>query len=284
VAVDGSGDIFIADHLAGVSELTPGIQVTVNPDRTTLSVRSSANTALPGQPISFTAAVTANAPGSGTPTGTVQFQIDGVNFGPAVPLSGGIATSGPISTLALGSHVITAVYGGDPNDQGSAGSGTCQVVGLLQGGFEAPGLGTGGSAYRYNPGGTAWTFNGTAGVAGNGSAFTAGNPAAPEGTQVAFLQETGSISQSVTLLAGTYSLSFSAAQRANIQASFQLFAVEVDGHVIAIFAPNGTNYATYSTGSFTLAAGVHTITFVGLDPDGRDNTAFIDQVQLSQLG
>jgi hypothetical protein len=157
---------------------------------------------------------------------------------------------------------------------------TVYVGGPLQGGFEAPGLGTGWSAYQYNPSGTAWTFTGTSGVAGNGSGFTAGNPAAPEGSQVAFLQQYGSISQTVAVAAGTYSLTFSAAQRANYQASSQTFAVEVDGVVVGTFTPTGTSYASYTTGSFTLSAGLHTITFVGLDPDGKDNSAFIDQVQL----
>jgi hypothetical protein len=34
------------------------------------------------------------------------------------------------------------------------------------------------------------------------------------------------------------------------------------------------------TNSFTVAAGAHTVRFVGLDLNGGDNTAFIDNVQL----
>jgi hypothetical protein len=44
--------------------------------------------------------------------------------------------------------------------------------------------------------------------------------------------------------------------------------------------PGDINYATYTTSGFTVAAGAHTLSFVGLDPDGQDNTAFIDQVLL----
>ena len=40
----------------------------------------------------------------------------------------------------------------------------------------------------------------------------------------------------------------------------------------------GTSYQAYTTGSFTVGAGSHTITFVGLDTAGGDNTAFIDAV------
>jgi len=39
------------------------------------------------------------APGSGTPTGTVQFKTNGVNFGGTVSLSGGSANSAAVSTL-----------------------------------------------------------------------------------------------------------------------------------------------------------------------------------------
>ncbi len=55
-------------------------------------------------------------------------------------------------------------------------------------GFEAPYLG---GSYRYAPSGATWTFAGNAGITGNANAFTSGNPAAPEGVQVGFLQLTG---------------------------------------------------------------------------------------------
>src|SRR5207244_6981023 len=92
--------------------------------------------------------------------------------------------------------------------------------------FAAPALAA--HAYKYNPTGTAWAFSPTSGVAGNGSGFTSGNPVAPDGTQVGFLQKTGSISQSVYLTPGSYSISFLAAQRQNVQAHFQALNVLVD--------------------------------------------------------
>ena len=52
--------------------------------------------------------------------------------------------------------------------------------------------------------------------------------------------------------------------------------------VVGTFTPAGAAYTTFTTSAFTVTAGAHTITFVGLDPDGKDNTAFIDQVQLLQ--
>ena len=75
-------------------------------------VASSLNPSKYGQTVSFTANVTAAAPGAGTPTGTVQFAIDGSAFGSPVTLVSGSATSGSISTLAEGTHTVTAVYSG----------------------------------------------------------------------------------------------------------------------------------------------------------------------------
>jgi hypothetical protein len=79
--------------------------------QTTTTVASvnptSATTA--STPVTLGATVTA---GSGTPTGSVQFQIDGSNVGSAQNLSGGTAS---LNTTAgafggAGSHTVTAVY------------------------------------------------------------------------------------------------------------------------------------------------------------------------------
>jgi hypothetical protein len=71
-----------------------------------------------GQQVTFTATV---APTSGpvTPTGTIQFLVDGSNFGVPVTLSGG-AASLSIAALSAGSHIVTAVYSGDSNFQGGS--------------------------------------------------------------------------------------------------------------------------------------------------------------------
>ena len=86
---------------------------------TSTTVTSSANPSIFGQSVTFTATVV-NASGSGistaTPTGSVQFFIDGAAFGAAVPLSGSggtaIAASGAISTLGVSGspHAVKAVY------------------------------------------------------------------------------------------------------------------------------------------------------------------------------
>jgi hypothetical protein len=150
---------------------------------------------------------------------------------------------------------------------------------ILDGGFETPALDSG--SFEYEPGGTDWLFAGTAGVAANNSGFTVGNPNAPEGSQVAFLQETGSISQSLYLDPGIYLLSFMAAQRSG---NSQQIEVLLDGtQVVGEYAPSGTQYSLIQTGNFTVAtAGIHTISLVGLDSAGGDNTALVDEVAIQR--
>jgi hypothetical protein len=131
-----------------------------------------------------------------------------------------------------------------------------------------------------------WTFTAAgpdgrsaAGVAGNGGYFTSGNPNAPEGTQVAFLQGAGtSFSQSINFSAGTYALTFQAAQRA--VNGGEAFNVLVDGQVVGNFTPDGTSYGTFTTDAFALSAGFHTITFVGAGSAGGHETALIDNLRL----
>src|SRR4029077_15885053 len=142
-------------------------------------------------------------------------------------------------------------------------------------GFEQVVVGAG--QFRYDPTGSPWAFSGGAGISGNNSGFTSGNPPAPQGPQVAFLQGTGSFSQTVAgWAAGSYVITFDAAQRGNHQASHQDFKVLVDGAVVGIFTPSGTAYQGYVTSAIPVAAGSHTIAFQGLDTAGGDNPAFVD--------
>jgi hypothetical protein len=98
---------------------------------------------------------------------------------------------------------------------------------------------------------------------------------------VAFIQTTGSFTQTVAgWAAGSYVLTFDAAQRANYQASRQDFEVLIDGTVISTFTPSGSSYLSYSTATFTVTAGSHTIEFLGLDSAGGDNTAFVDAIAI----
>src|SRR5206468_2204586 len=103
----------------GSTGLLTGNQVVNKANTTTPPVTSSVNPSVFGQFVTFTATVTASAPGAGTPTGIVLFK-DGVTTIGSGPLSGGVATF-TTSALTAGNHIITGVYGGDANFTGTTG-------------------------------------------------------------------------------------------------------------------------------------------------------------------
>jgi parallel beta-helix repeat protein len=107
------------------------VTLTVTPiylTTTTTTVSASPSPSVYGQSVSFTATVTAVPVGVGTPAGTVQFQVDGVNFGVPVLLTAGHAASASTSTLGAGTHVITANYGGYGTFSASTGNCTQTVT------------------------------------------------------------------------------------------------------------------------------------------------------------
>ena len=95
---------------SSVGSTSNGGKQTITADATTTAVSSSANPSSVGQPVTFTATVAnASVPGGSTPTGSVQFQVDGAAFGSPVTLSNGTAVISD-AALGAGSHTITAVY------------------------------------------------------------------------------------------------------------------------------------------------------------------------------
>jgi hypothetical protein len=86
------------------------------------------------------------------------------------------------------------------------------------------------------------------------------------------------MSQTVSMDAGLYCISFLAAQRYSSQSQYQSLAILLDGVQVGTATPSSTNYGLYQTRKFNVTTGTHTIQFVGLNPLGGDNTAFIDAV------
>ncbi len=218
---------------------------------------------------------------------TIQVLVDGVGVGMFAPTSTAYqAFSTPSFALAAGSHTITFTGLASSGDNtvfldsvAIAKDITSSTPTVGDPGFEAVPVGPGG--YTYDPTGSAWTFSGTSGLSGNGTAFTSGNPSAPQGQQVAFLQNQGSISQAVAnWAAGSYHLKFQAAQRGNFGASNQTIQVLVDGNVVATYNPRSTTYEYYTTAGFAVGSGSHTISFVGMASSG-DNTAFLDNISIT---
>jgi hypothetical protein len=112
----GSGD-FLAQT---VSDATVGLTVT----------SSNASSAY-GQAVTFKATAVTPQSGIGNPNGHVQFRVDGVAVGGAVALDAdGEATSNAVSTLAPGTHVVTADYSGSAHFAPALAS-TTQAVGKV---------------------------------------------------------------------------------------------------------------------------------------------------------
>ena len=118
---------YLASIAHNVSQSTSVAQV-VKQAATTSLITSSMSPAGIGSAVTFTTAVTANAPGSGTPTGAVEFFDEGTSLGKGVLTAGGQAAL-TITTLTVGSHSITAAYSEDTNYIGSTTTlGVTQVI------------------------------------------------------------------------------------------------------------------------------------------------------------
>jgi hypothetical protein len=89
---------------------------------TTTVLTSSSNPSVVGHSVTLTATVMATPPGIGTPAGTVQFVIDGGNFGDPVALDANASASLSIDTLSPGSHTVVANYSGDATFAASSGT------------------------------------------------------------------------------------------------------------------------------------------------------------------
>ena len=158
-----------------------------------------------------------------------------------------------------------------------------QALPLQDLGFENTVVGLG--AFAYGPASPVWTFTNGAGLSGNSSGFTFGNPVAPQGVQVAFLQNASSFSQQFTSAANaSLSFTFAAAQRATGCiggcVGTQNFNVLLDNILIGHFQPTSINYLDYATTAVNVLTGTHTLSLVSLQAVG-DETAFIDNIRVN---
>ncbi len=99
---------------------SPTLSHSVNAASSQVALGSSPSPSLVTQSVTFTATVTAVAPGAGTPTGLVEFRADGSIIAgcAAVALSAGTATCST-AALAAGGHPVAAAYGGSASFQSS---------------------------------------------------------------------------------------------------------------------------------------------------------------------
>jgi uncharacterized repeat protein (TIGR03803 family) len=209
--------IFVSDGSNDVASTT--FTLTVNPDATTTAVQSSADPSALGQLVTFTATVSANAPGSDTPSGAVSF-LDGTKVIGSGILSGGVATF-TTSALALGSHSITANFAGTSNYTGSPSAAISQVVEI----------GTS----------TAVTSSANPSVYGQTATFTATVKAVAPGS--------GTPAGSVTFLDGTTILG--TAILSGGKAAFKTSALAVGGHAITVIYAGGSTFLGSTSSKLT---------------------------------
>jgi hypothetical protein len=93
---------------------------TVNKASSRTVVSTSGSPATRPAPVTFTASVTAVAPGAGARTGNVTFYVDGVaRFTGALDASGQLRWATTSTALGVGLHTVAAVYAGDASFNGS---------------------------------------------------------------------------------------------------------------------------------------------------------------------
>jgi hypothetical protein len=103
------------------SSISGNLSQTVNKASTTTTLTSSPNPSIYQTSVTFTATVSPAAA-----TGTVTFKDGSTTLGTGSLVSG--KTTYSTTALALGSHSITATYGGDSNDNSSTSSPVTQLV------------------------------------------------------------------------------------------------------------------------------------------------------------
>jgi Bacterial Ig-like domain (group 3) len=95
-----------------IGSASPVVSQNVGQASTTMTLAASPATSVFGQSVTFTASVTADAPGAGIPTGTISF-MEGSNTLDGVTLGSSTTVSFSTTALAVGSATIMAVYSGD---------------------------------------------------------------------------------------------------------------------------------------------------------------------------
>ena len=101
--------------------------LTVGKDTTTTTLTTSGGSGSLGQPVTFTATIAVTSPGAGTPSGTVTFKDGATVLMSGVPVMNGVATL-TTSSLAKGTHSITAVYSGDSNENASTSAAVSEKI------------------------------------------------------------------------------------------------------------------------------------------------------------
>ena len=214
----------------------------------------------------------------GTP---VRIDTGGNNIVWATPLD----ASNTGGVVKLGTGTLSLAGGAAATDSFTIEAGALKLepattgsVSVPNAGFEAPAYDLQG--WSYNPTGTAWTFSPSSGTASNNTPWVG---TSPEGVQVAFLQNNGTLSAEVSASAdGHYRLSFLAANRPGYPASG--LVVTLDGVFLDVLPPGhigrGGDFNRFELPAVRLSAGTHTLAFQG-QQNGGDSNTLIDDIRFT---
>ncbi len=123
-------DNFTADYSgdSNFSSSSGVSSVTVGQASTSTAISPSDAAPVVGEQVTYTATVSVNPPGSGTPTGTVDFSGNAGTLCSAISLSGSTATC-TTAYSAPGSDSVSATYSGDSDFSGSSSASTSVTIG-----------------------------------------------------------------------------------------------------------------------------------------------------------
>lgn len=102
---------YAGDDVFGPSSAAPRT-VSVSKAAVDVGLTATDATTVTGEAVGLTATVAVQAPGGGTPDGTVQLLVDGSAVGAPVALVNGSATFPPLTSLKAGEHTLAAAYSG----------------------------------------------------------------------------------------------------------------------------------------------------------------------------
>jgi hypothetical protein len=133
-----------------------------------------------------------------------------------------------------------------------------------------------------------WIFGSSGGASYDGLVVNGGALGAsgiPDGSQAAFLQGTGTMSQTISgFVSDNYTVSFEAESRPGLGPN--PIQVQIDGTTVTFgglgTATSGAAFSTFTSDPFHVSSGTHVLTFNGTIPFGAlDRTSFVDVVSVT---
>ncbi len=256
------------------SAISDPITQVVNQSSTSTATTTDLSDYVTGQSIVVTANVSAVAPGSGTPTGTVVV-TDGVNPANTCTINLSSTTSCTITENTPGTYTLTGTYGGDANFLGSSGSAAPVTVG--SGGPSTLASTTVVTDNASSPtAGSNFTFTATVSAAASGS----GTPAGTVTWRVSDPQGHAVSCPTTTLTAGVATCAITNALAGNYSASAQFTATD------GVFSNSGSNTdsVTVGSGGPSTLASTTVVTDNASSPTAGSNFTFTATVSAAASG